>query len=371
MRSFFCAVLFLFATCSLQAQVEYPAFKSNTPVNPADSGKLSFSIYNMNYEYNTEWFGKIPNSGTWFGYELIPELQYQPTKNFLIKAGIYLQKEFGRDNYTTVAPTFTAKLLFGHYSFLFGTLEGNLNHRFIEPIYDYKLLFTQRLENGAQLIADTKKYWLDLFINWRKAIHVGDPFREEIDAGLSSRFNLYDKDKFHVDVPVQALITHQGGQISTSPQPDKTLFDFAAGAAISYNFDEFLKKITFENFYVGYRAGKNSPEIVKKGDALLSRVALNFKFFDFDIRYWKGTNFFNPRGGPLYQSVSEKTPGFIEKERQLLLASLIYNKKIFNGLELNLKFTPDYDFGEKILEYYYEFYLKFSTSFFIKNIKSH
>src|SRR6185437_4364251 len=131
-------ILLLFS-CAFQAnaQVDYPVFKNKTLINPADSQQLSFNLYNLNYINNTEWFGNIPLSGTLFGYQIIPELEYQISPKLILKGGLYLQKEFGRPHYTSVDPTFTVKYKAKHATFLIGTLEGNNNHQYIEPIYDY------------------------------------------------------------------------------------------------------------------------------------------------------------------------------------------------------------------------------------------
>src|SRR6476659_2041517 len=115
-------LLLLLICVKATAQTEYPVFQSKTKINPADSGKLSLNISNLNYIYNTEYFGNIPLSGTLFGYQLIPEILYQPNSRFVIKGGIYLQKEFGRKEYTTVAPTFSVKYKAKHSSFILGTL---------------------------------------------------------------------------------------------------------------------------------------------------------------------------------------------------------------------------------------------------------
>jgi hypothetical protein len=181
MRLFFLTVgiLFLF---NASAQVDYPVFKQRQFINPEDSNKLSLNIYNLNYLHNTEYFTDIPLSGTLFGYQLIPELQYQPTSRFTIKAGIYLQKEFGRKEYTSLLPTFSVKYQAKHSSYILGNLEGNINHHFVDPIYDDKLIIKEKLENGFQFLVDTKPYNHDFYINWRTAIHFGDPFKEKQDS---------------------------------------------------------------------------------------------------------------------------------------------------------------------------------------------
>lgn len=384
-QSFLSIAFFCFLFSFAKAQIDYPIFKNRIEISPADSGKLSLSIYNLNYEYNTEWFGKMPNSGTLFGYELVPELQYQPAKRFVLKGGIFLQKEFGRPDYTVAVPTFAAKIFFKHSSFLFGTIEGELNHQFIEPLYDYKILLTQRalgfyapenasvspLENGVQYVVDKKHYWQDLFVNWRKAIHLNDPFREQIDLGYSAKFKVYNHNKFQISIPLQILQTHKGGQIASTTVPDQTLFDMATGLSLNFKLNNFLKQITAENFYVNYRNLTNAPQPFDRGNAYYSHLLLKSKYnVDLDFRYWDGYGFIAWRGNPLFQSVSEKIPGYTEPHRQLLLMSAIYDKEIFKNVNVHFLITPYYDFGEKLIEYSYEVYIRYRVNIFLKRIKN-
>ncbi len=383
---FFLSIALAIVFTSAQSQIDYPVFKYKTHIDPADSQKLSLNIYNLNYEYNTEWFGKIPLSGTLFGYLFVPELQYQPNKRFVLKAGVYLQNEFGRLNYTTVFPTFSAKINFKHSSFLIGTIEGNLNHQYIEPLYDYKLLFSQRalgffdpkysvispLENGVQFLVDKKHYWQDLYLNWRRAIHTNDPYREEIDLGYSARFKLINNKKFQFEIPIQTIQTHKGGQIANSPDPVQTLFDGALGVSATFKFDNFLKQITTEHFYVNYRdLSGTKRQAFNKGNAYFAHALFKLKHsIDLDLHYWNGSGFIDPRGGPLYQSVSEKIPGFTETKRQLLFLSIIYDKELLKNVNLDFRITPYNDFTEKIFEYAYELYIRYTAKIFLKKIKS-
>ncbi len=354
------------------AQVDYPVFKNKTYINSNDSEKLSLNIYNLSYIYNTEYFGNIPLSGTLFGYQLIPEIQYQPTSKFIIKGGIYLQKEFGRNGYTTIAPTFSVKYKAKHSSFILGTLEGNTNHGFIEPIYDYKLLINERLENGFQFFVDTKLYEHDFFINWRRAIHLGDPFKEEFDIGYLPKFNIITNDKFEFKIPLQLLYTHKGGQIDSNSTPLTSIVDAAAGFSLRFNLgDRFLKKIITDNYYVNYKdisGDKRQP--FNEGNGYLSHLLFKFKYFDIDLRYWNSDGFINPRGNSLFSSVSEKYIGLTEKHRHLLLASFIYDTKIFNHGNFDFRISPYKDFVEKKIEYSYEMYFSYQLNVIIAKIKN-
>ena len=367
----------LFATLAAKAQINYPTFKSEIPINPADSQQLSFNLYNFNYINNSEWFGNIPLSGTLFGYELIPEIEYQISPKLIIKGGLYLQKEFGRPHYTTVDPTFSVKYRAKHSSFILGTLEGNNNHQFIEPIYDYKLIINERLENGFQFKVDTKPYTHDFFINWRRAIHPGDNFKEEFDIGYVSKLNIINNKKFNLALPVQMLYSHKGGQVDSLHTPLQSLVNFATGASITFNLDhKLLKRIVFDNYYVNYKdISGEKLQAFKEGNAFLSHLLFDFKNVGIDLRYWNGEGYIGPRGMALFQSVSEKYPGLVEKHRELLIVSFIYDKEIFKNVNFDFRIIPYKDFIEKIssgtgLEYSYEMYLKYNLKINIKKIRN-
>lgn len=379
MRKFFryLLVTVLIFPNNVFAQVDYPVFKYGTDIQPADSQQLSLHIYNLNYLYNTEFFGNIPLSGTLFGYEFIPELQYQVSPRFILKAGIYLQQEFGRPHYTTVAPTFTAKYQMKHASFIIGTLEGGMNHEFIEPIYDYKLLINERLENGFQTKVNTNVYTHDLYLNWRKAIHPGDPFKEEFDVGYSAKLIPVNTKKWKVTLPFQFIYSHKGGQYDALNEPLTSLINFAPGVGITYKHNgRILNKIQFDNYYVNYRdisGQKRQP--FKTGNAFLSHLWFDLNNFGIDIRYWNGMGYIGPRGMPLFQSVSEKYPGLVEKHRELIIMSFIFNKELAKNLYFNFRMTPYKDLIEKMtsgtgLEYYYEMYLKYVMKINLGKVKN-
>lgn len=379
MKNLFVKLLALsfFFSLKTEAQVDYPVFKNKTVINPADSQQLSFNLYNLNYINNTEWFANIPLSGTLFGYQIIPEIEYQISPKLMMKAGIYLQKEFGRPNYTTIVPTFEMKYQAKHSAFIIGNLEGNLNHGYIEPIYDYKLIINERMENGFQFLVDTKPYNHDLFINWRRAIHPGDKFKEQFDIGYVGNLNVIKKNNWDLHIPIQLLYSHKGGQYDALNTPLTSLTNFATGLSVTYNFDkQLLKKITFDNYYVNYKdVSGQKLQPYSEGNGYLSHLLFGFKNVGIDLRYWLGEGFIGPRGMALFQSVSEKHPGLTEKHRALLIASFIYDKEIYKNVYFDFRIIPYKDFIEKIssgtgLEYSYEMYIKYKLKVNLKKIKN-
>jgi len=370
-------LLFLIAGFNAHAQVDYPTFTNKTEIYPADSGRLSFNLYNFNYCNDTEWFGNIPLSGTLFGYQIIPELEYQVSPKFFIKAGIYLQKEFGRPNYTTIAPTFEVKYRAKHSTYIMGNIEGGTDHGFVEPIYDYKNNINYRLENGFQFLVDTKPYNHDFFINWRVAIHPGDDFKEQFDIGYSGNLNLIKNNNWDIHFPIQMLYSHKGGQYDVLNTPLTSLVNTALGISATHYYNTRLfQKIVFENYYVNYKdISGHKLQPFNEGNAFLSHLLFQFKNVGIDFRYWNGEGYIGPRGMALFQSVSEKTPGLVEKHRELLIASFIYDKEIYKNVFFDFRIIPYKDFIEKItsgtgLEYSFEMYLKYVLKINLLKVKS-
>jgi hypothetical protein len=236
------------------AQIDYAIFRDSAVLRAEDSGKLSLQVDNLAYLRNYEYFGDIPLSYTLFGYQLIPQLKYQLNQQFSLKGGIFLRREFGREGFTDIEPVLTARYQKKSFSFLLGTLEGSLNHRFIEPIYNVESLISDRLEQGVQVIINKERLWLDWFGDWEKAIVRNDPYREEFTSGLSSRLKLVDNDMYTLEVPVQALVAHKGGQIDSSGLPVEWLLNTAVGASLSLPVrSSFLTGIRTEHYYAYYR----------------------------------------------------------------------------------------------------------------------
>jgi hypothetical protein len=372
LKTLFFAGLLLTVLLS-EGQSNYPVFMDSTKIHPEDSGRLSLEIDNLNYLRNYEYFGDIPLSYTLLGYQFIPQLKYQLNENFLIKGGIFLRREFGRPGFESIVPVFTAKYQKNGLSWIMGLLEGSANHRFIEPIYNIESTITDRIEQGIQIKLDKKKFWMDWYIDWEKAIKLNDPFREELTSGISTRTKLIDNPKFAMEIPLQAMVAHKGGQISNSPVNVESLLNAAGGISLQFkpNTYSFIKEVISEHYLVYYKnLSGTKVRLYNEGNGWLSSVTLKSKKnFDLDLRYWKGNQFFGPRGQPLYNSISEKIANYGEKERELVFLTLIYDKPLYKNIYIDLRLEPYYDLGNKFLEYAYSAFIRVNKDFFLKKLK--
>lgn len=388
MRKALLALLAAGALRSASAQTDYPIFRDTSTLRPEEAGRLSLKVDNINYLRNYEWFGNIPNSYTLLGTMLIPQLQYQLNEHVSFRGGLLLRREFGRPGLVTVEPQFQARYEKKGLTFIMGTLEGGLNHRFVEPLYNIERYIigrmertdmnrveraaTTRNEQGLQLKLDKGAFWGDWFIDWRESIVLNDTFREQLNSGISTRTRIINRPGFQFTVPLQVLVSHHGGQISTSPNAIESLFNSAAGVSLNFPLQgSFLRSVQADQYYLGYKnISGNKLQRYNEGYGWLSSLLLKSKWnLDVELRYWKGETFYGPLGLPLYNSISEKIPGFGEPERELFFATFIYDKQLFPNVQIDLRLEPYYDLRNRMLEYGYSAFLRLNKDFFLKKLK--
>ena len=140
----------LLAASAAWAQLDNRAFLYRAPLGPAYEHQLRLEVQGFLFNKDNEYFNKIDPGLTYFGAQLAPRLVYYPAGNLRLEAGMFLQKNYGTLRLRQVRPLFTLKYRQGPHTLLFGNLEGNLHHGYIEPMYDFERVITDRLEEGVQ-----------------------------------------------------------------------------------------------------------------------------------------------------------------------------------------------------------------------------
>ena len=372
------AFIFLFQVLTFKgySQVDNQALQRNIHILEKDTNKLFFSFYNLNFLKNNEYFDKIASGYTLFGSNTNSRFSYVFNPYTRIEAGIFLRKDFGNPNFTIIAPTLTLKLQKNGYSFLFGNLESSLSHQLIEPLFNYERVINNPLENGLQIKVDKQKIWLDAWIDWEQQEYQNSPFQEHIGASLSSLITLFKSDKnFKIQIPVQAIIYHNGGQIDADTSALVSLGNVASGIILerSFNKTAFIRDIKGDYYWVGYKdLTSYNKQLFKMGNGNYINLTIKSKYdVSLMLSYWESNDFIAPHGGFLYQSISSlygKTD-YTENVRKLIFARLLYKLEIFKGLFLDVRFEPYYDINHKMLEYSYSVYTSFTRDFLVKNFK--
>lgn len=377
-------VLFCLLTGPVVAQLNNKPIgeQHSSTAEPANSYGLSLQLFN--YMRNTEYFNRIELGRTLFGYQFHPSFYVQPEKQLNIKAGVFMRHDFGGVNpYTQVLPTLSLTINSKNGNrWIFGTLEGALAHRLIEPLYDINSIIERRIENGFQFRRQTEHSFYDVWINWEKFIERQSPYQEQFSGGLhlnrawvlhstyaeantkavsldSSVSNL--RSQWTLAPIVQFTARHKGGQIDTDSANMIMQLNGAAGLRLAYtNPTQSLLHHAFADAYVvGYRESTNSGYFpFRQGTGLYANAAVASKAFTLMLSYWQGNKYLSPLGTALYQSSSVDKP-YTEKQRKLLFVRLIYDKEVYPGLHLSARAEPVYDIKNRILDYAYSLYLSY------------
>ena len=353
------------------AQLDNRAFEQRMAVEPADSNKLFLGINMLGFVKDNEFFDTMVEGYTLFGYQLNPYLSYNISKNVRLDAGVYVQKDFGNDEYSDVKPTFSLKIRQNNFNFIFGTLEGSVHHRLIEPLYDFERVLNNRLENGVQMIwMKDNSLFLDAWIDWQKMIYSNSTEPERFTAGISFNKTLFTFGNVHVDLPLQLVAAHQGGQIDTIDNEVITRYNMAGGLTLEGVNEGFINGWGIKAYAASFNTSANVPLFAEDGVGFLVNPYLKTKIgLTVMGSYWYGDRFLSIQGSPLYASANELYPNRIDKKRDFFMLRFLYDVKVADGLTLTARAEPFYDSYAEEIEYSFGLYLNFSERFFLLNAK--
>lgn len=346
--------VWLAAICLLQ-QAAWAQFTTNNIENrlrpdSSSAGELYLNLYNFNYVRNYEYFGKFQDGYTLYGTQLEPQLVYYAHPNLSIQAGAYIRKDFGRSGMYEAKPLFSLKYQKKDLRLVFGSLEGNIQHRYIEPVYDFERKITTPVEYGTQLILNNERFFMDGWISWQKMIYPSATEKEEIVGGLSTETTLSEEGGWKISVPLQLMAYHQGGQIDLlKDQPLTTLANAAAGIKIHRQYKHpFLKELFTDNYLAGFKDFSPTKQLAyHQGFGLWLNAGTTTRAGTLVLSYWEGNRFISIKGMPLYQSVSNTVyhTGYTQNQRSILMIRYAYQKELLPNFYLDIRLEPHIDLG--------------------------
>ncbi len=364
-------VFLLFIPIAVSAQLDNRAFEQRMAVEPADSNKLFLGINMLGFVKDNEFFDTTVEGYTLFGYQLNPYLSYNISKNVRLDAGVYVQKDFGNDEYSDVKPTLSLKIRNNNFNFIFGTLEGSLHHRLIEPLYDFERVLNNRLENGAQVVwMKGDGLFLDAWIDWQKMIYASSNEPERFTAGISFNKTLFTFGNVHVDLPLQLVVAHQGGQIDIVDNEVITRYNMTGGLTLEGSGSNFIKGWGLKLYATSSNTNANTPAFNEDGIGFYVNPYIKTNIgLTVMGSYWQGDKFMTIQGSPLYPSVNDQYPLRVDENREFFMLRFLYDLKVADGLTLTARAEPFYDTYASELEYSFGLYLNFSERFFLLNAK--
>jgi hypothetical protein len=295
-------------------------------------GTLSLGIKSISFLKDNEYMNPVTEGYTMIGFFIQPVLVYSPGKKFSIALGTQLTGYAGDSRLEMPELVFSSTWNITPGSrIIIGTLDGSDKHLMDDPLFHSEKVYTAFNENGIRIVNDYDHIFSDLWVNWENFIRKGDTTRETFTAGISLKYiSSKIADLFTVEVPVQGLFKHYGGQISDYHGEPETFFNASAGIKLNAGLGGGKygnAGIGFTQFLYSELSNLGSAGI-KDGRASWIRFFYDFKFLKFCSSYWKSHDFYAPNGNPIYSSVSDYQDDVIVHDRE------IWGNSIF------LKFTP-------------------------------
>jgi hypothetical protein len=372
-RTIFALMFTLAGYCTYSQNIYenyFPRFNSDTAI----ADMLRVRLYNNNFVKNNEYFGPYTEGITYIGSILQPEVTWSLSNNFSLSAGWYFRHYYGQDGFEKSLPVIRARYTFSPgMQVIVGQLDGQLNHGYLEPIYNTDNYFIKNPEYGVQILADRKRIHTDIFMDWETFLLPGEAHQEQIAGGLLASYTLNDyKDDRGLSVHFQSLIHHFGGQVDNSDNNIESRANVAAG--LKYSFlpaSKIVSRLSLSSFYLqALEISQTNTLPFKSGFALQTTLSLENKWVTINTSWFHGEYFFAPMGDYLFQSVSQFNTWYIGEKRDLITSKLLIGQEVMKGVSCGFRLETYYDLQRKSLDFSYGLNISVNALVFEKMMKT-
>ena len=325
--------------------------------------KFGFLVDNVNYVRNTEYHSEIEHGATWAGTQIWPQIVFRYNEHLIFKGGVFLQKDFGNNKFRTPLPTYTLTYTRNRLKVNFGTLDGSLDHKLIEPLYAMENYIDKRMENGFQVKGNFRYLGFDTWVDWEKMIYRDSRSPEKFTAGLSADLKLINKPRVSWTFPVQTLIKHQGGEIYAPPHSNiKTQFNLACGTRFTRKMPgRVIDKVDFQGFLTFYEdLAPTKADSFFDGSGQFVALTLYHQYFGVMLNYWDAHQYIAPLGEPLFVSKSRAEEGVYRQYQKMVMLRLTYEMPLWKNCALVARMNNIYNLSEKKYDNVIEAYFKFN-----------
>lgn len=347
-KRFIVYVLSLFVCTNVYSQYENSFFDHDKYEETLDSSHYQIHFDNLSYFRNAEYLSRVDKGSSYLGFHALPYVQFSINKKAQIYGGINLRYDFGNPQIKSIEPyfKFTYEDVLKH-NIVFGSLNGTLQHKMIEPLYDYEKVITDRFEQGLQISKPGKYLSYDAWIDWHDMIYYDDPKNERFVAGYNVYLNPINSEKNKLSLNVQGLTVHSAGEIDLNSSPNSVEYNFAYGLEYTHFFNAHT------NLYLAGHAAfyedrsNNLVNGIIDGVGQLGVLRLTHKDYQFVLNYWDSHQFQGPWGEQLYHSLGNKNWPVAHDYRKMIGARVGYEVEIgknfvfLNRLGFNYNVHPN------------------------------
>lgn len=339
------------------AQEFYSSYFASKPHDSIVKSKISATIYNNNFVKNNEYFGPYTEGITYIGSVFQPEIHWRVAPSFSLSTGWYFRYFYGHAKIETSIPIIRATYnnQKGLMLSIGQIMHGNLQHGFVEPLYNADNYFIKKPEYGVQLTYTNPRLQSEVYMDWEKFILPGDDSQEIITGGALLSYQLIQSNPHSLRFVAQSIIHHKGGQVDNSESLLQTRANAAAGAKYEFNVNTiWLKKVQFSSWYLqALELSQTNTLPYNTGFALLNGVDFSNNYFKLGSFWFHGEYFFAPLGDYTFQSVSQLNDWYTGDNRDIISSKLAFNYPIHEGIKLGFRFESYFDLKRKSNDFSY------------------
>ncbi|NNJ55695.1 MAG: hypothetical protein HKP14_06170 [Bacteroidia bacterium] len=353
------ALVAMFMCTNLYSQYENSFFDNDKYEDTIDSSHILLHFDNLSYFRNCEYLSPVDKGSTYIGFNLLPYAQYSFNDKAQIYGGLLIRYDFGNPELKLLEPyfKFTYNDVLKH-NIVFGNLNGTLQHRMIEPLYDYERAVTDRFEQGLQISKPGDVIEYDAWIDWHDMIYENDPKNERFVAGYNLYLNPVNTERNKLSLNAQGITVHSAGEIDLNSAPNSVEYNFAYGLEYTHFFNEETNL-----FLAGHAAfyEDRSNTLVNgliDGVGQLGVIRLTHKEYQFVLNYWDSHQYQGPWGEQLYHSLGNKNWPSPQDYRKMIGARVGYEVTIGKNLVFLNRLGFNYNVHPNKLDVTMENYLR-------------
>lgn len=361
----FTIAFLLFFTYNIVKSQNYNEFFYSNQKNQ-DSSRFSFVFDNNNFFKNNEYFNKFVEGYTLIGFNLKPQIVFQANRHLNFNLGFNYLYYFGEHKFGQIAPVLRVQYKpIEKLSIIFGDIKGFTNHRLTEQVYNNEALFTQKSENGIQVLYESNRFFSDTWLEWRDFIWYDSPTQESFILASSNLLSLLYTENHKINLKLIVLGSHLGGQINANDDHIETILNSVSGLEYEVKIhSKALEKILISSLY--HTSSDLSPTKQKKykqGYGILSYIELSNKWVDLKLEHWYCEYYFSKFGNPIFESLSRFRAGYNEDRRAYLNAHLFWHKEFFKYIDMGAGGSLYSDLYNFKIDYSFGFYIKSNLNF--------
>ncbi|MCT4697016.1 hypothetical protein [Candidatus Cardinium sp. TP] len=334
---------FLFSFCPLFA------YSSDRPLSVwpnSPSVKWLCTIRGQSFIDNTEYFNKIIEGTTIFGFNFLPNLTLVMAQDISLNLGFIWEKHFGHvQPWHGIRPTLSIYYHHPPTTCIVGIFSPQTTP-LLEPLYLQRKPFIE----GLHFRLAKNKNYLSGWLDWRTLLSKKENKPESFTLHLEGACCQGDSSRT-VTLPFHLAVYHLGGQ--GIQVKDYSLWCGATGFAL--RFSNCLGGSIYGASYLLFsRYIKAIDRPFKEGWGQWHTIDWQMPWLGISLSYWYGHNFSSENmGHPLYQSIriEDRRAVYYERIRSLLFLSIYKHWRHRSGVTIQAVVRPYYDWKNRLLEY--------------------